>query len=277
LKGCSDEDGEELKEAYKFLYVKLLKLRETRQQHVQQLNGLKIERSTMLIKIVDLEVKLLEVQLQIERLTDEKLTHMLSVQKSPTNKPGLRYVAYTSDITYISKTVFVKPTVPELPLACVDKGKVVISGDVPTEPTQKRPTMRGPPICHHYGLSDHIRLKCPLLKAQRLKVKKKPPSQATSDTKPPAWHQAPQHQRRQQQFVPANHNGKPKKNKSRHYKKKPQKLESDKSYEGLPILMRSLLRWMNNQMKACQQPPWVRQVWVRKDEVIHPFKGRGLT
>jgi hypothetical protein len=33
----------------------------------------------MLMKIADLEEKLLEAQLQIERLTDEKLTHMLSV------------------------------------------------------------------------------------------------------------------------------------------------------------------------------------------------------
>jgi predicted RNA-binding protein with RPS1 domain len=53
-----------------------LKLRETRQQYVQELNNLKTERSTMLIKIIDLDKKLLEVQLQIERLTNKKLTHM---------------------------------------------------------------------------------------------------------------------------------------------------------------------------------------------------------
>jgi len=38
-------------------------LRETRQQYVQELNSLKTERSTMLIKIQDLEEKLLEIQL----------------------------------------------------------------------------------------------------------------------------------------------------------------------------------------------------------------------
>jgi hypothetical protein len=43
----SDQDEEELKEAYKILYVKFLKLRETRQQHLQELNGLKIEISTV--------------------------------------------------------------------------------------------------------------------------------------------------------------------------------------------------------------------------------------
>jgi len=62
----------------------------------------------MLIKITDLEEKLLETELRKERLTDEKLTHMLSVQKSPTNKTGIGYVASTS------KTAFVKPTVPSL-------------------------------------------------------------------------------------------------------------------------------------------------------------------
>jgi len=49
--------------------IKFLKLRETRQQHMQELNSLKTERSMMLIKITDLEEKLLEPQLQIERLT----------------------------------------------------------------------------------------------------------------------------------------------------------------------------------------------------------------
>jgi hypothetical protein len=55
---------------------------------------------------------------------------MLSVQKSPTDKTGLRYVASTSDIPFTSKTVFVKSTIPQPPPACMDKGKVVIGGDV---------------------------------------------------------------------------------------------------------------------------------------------------
>jgi hypothetical protein len=39
----SNENREELKEAYKILYVKFLKLRETYQQQVQELNSLRIE------------------------------------------------------------------------------------------------------------------------------------------------------------------------------------------------------------------------------------------
>jgi hypothetical protein len=36
-------------------------------------------------------------------------------------------------------------------------------------------------------------------------------------------------------FVPANQNGKPKANKSRHFMKKPQKIEDDQLYRELPI------------------------------------------
>jgi hypothetical protein len=42
----------------------------------------------LLCKIQELEEKLLETQLQLERVTNEKLTHMLSIQKNPTDKIG---------------------------------------------------------------------------------------------------------------------------------------------------------------------------------------------
>jgi hypothetical protein len=62
--------------------------------------------------------------------------------------------------------IFYQSTVPEPPLTCVDKGKVVIGGDVlaVAMATQKPPTIRRPPICHHYSLSGHIQPKCSLLK-----------------------------------------------------------------------------------------------------------------
>jgi hypothetical protein len=55
----------------------------------------------------------------LERVTDEKLTHMLS----------LWYVTSIFNIPSTSKTVFVKPIVFEPPPACVDKGKAVIGGE----------------------------------------------------------------------------------------------------------------------------------------------------
>jgi len=58
----------------------------------------------MLIKINDLEERLLETELQLERFSDEKLIHMLS------NKTGLGYVPPpTSDTPSTSQTIFMKP------------------------------------------------------------------------------------------------------------------------------------------------------------------------
>jgi len=78
-------------------------------------------------------------QLQLERVTDEKLTHMLSIQKSPIDKTRLRYVVPPSDIPSTSRSVFVKATLPEPPLTIVDKGKDVIGGDISV--TQHPPTI----------------------------------------------------------------------------------------------------------------------------------------
>jgi hypothetical protein len=90
----------------------------------------------LLRKILELEEKLLETQLQLERAIDEKLTYMLSIQKSPTDKTGLRYVAPPSDIPSTSRIVFVKPAVPEPPPTVEDKGNDKINGDVSGTQTQ---------------------------------------------------------------------------------------------------------------------------------------------
>jgi hypothetical protein len=126
----SDEDGEEFKEACKILYVEFEKLRETRKQHIHELNSLQTEKSLLLLKIQDLAEKLLETQLQLERVTDKKLTHMLSIQKRPSDKTGLRYVASSSNIPSTSMAVFVKPTVPEPPTTVRDKRKEVVDENI---------------------------------------------------------------------------------------------------------------------------------------------------
>jgi hypothetical protein len=222
------DNGEELNEAYKTLYIEYEKLREGRKQHLYDLNSLQTQKSSLLLRIQELEEKLLETQLQLERVTDEKLTRMLSIQKSPTDKTGLRYVAPFSDAPSTSKTVFVKPTVLEPPPTAENKGKDKVNDDVPG--TQKPHSIRRPSICHHCGLSGHVRPQCSLLKAQ--KARKEVPRQANYGTRPAAqfqtpwyqaryyeapryqapWSHAPryqasQHQRPQQQFVLANHSG----------------------------------------------------------------------
>jgi hypothetical protein len=141
------------------------KLREGRKQNIDGLNSLQTEKSLLLRKIQELEEKLLETQLQLERVTNEKSTHMLSIQKSPTDKTGLGYVAPPSDTPSTSRTVFVKPAVPETPPTIEDKRKDKINGDVPS--TQKPPSIIKSNICHHCGLSGHVRPSAPFLEHKK--------------------------------------------------------------------------------------------------------------
>jgi hypothetical protein len=134
--------------------------------------------------------------------------------------------------------------------------------------TKKHSNKRSLPTYHHYDITGHIRSKCPQL--QKLKVQRKLPTGAISGTLPPMALQAPRHQ---QQFVLAYQSGKSKKNKSRRYKRKPQKPISYHDYEGFLSLIQGMLRRMDNMGKTCKLPPQVKQVWVRKDETIHPLRG----
>jgi hypothetical protein len=54
------DNGEELKEAYKTLYIEYEKLREGCKQHLYNLNSLQTEKSSLLLRIQELEEKLLE-------------------------------------------------------------------------------------------------------------------------------------------------------------------------------------------------------------------------
>jgi hypothetical protein len=272
----------ELKEAYKTLYLEYEKLREGRKQHLYDLNTLQIEKSSLLLRVQELEEKLLETQLQLERVTDKKLTCMLSIQKSPTDKTGLGYVASSFDAPSSSKTVFVKPTVSESHPTVEDKGKDKVNNDVPG--TQEPHSIRRPHICHHCGLSRHVRPQCSLLKAQKAKAKKEVPKQAHYGTRPAAqhqtpWHQAPyqapwrqapwshapwfqasQHQWPQQRFEPAKH------------LRRPQKVEADQHHNEPPIWMQNMMEWM---MTSYQQPSTGRQAWIKKDR--HPMRGNRRT
>jgi hypothetical protein len=96
---------------------------------------------------------------------------MLSIQKSPTDKTGLGYVAPPSDTPYTSRTVFVKPAVPEPPPTVEDKGKDKLNGDITG--TQKPPSIRKSPICHHCGLSGMFDPSAPYSKPRKQKSRKK--------------------------------------------------------------------------------------------------------
>jgi hypothetical protein len=156
--------------AYQLQYVEFLKLRDKYKQQVLELNSLRTEKTSMLIKINDLEDRLLETQLQLERVSDKKPTHMLSIQKCPTDKIGLGYVPPSIyDTPSTSKTNFVKPVIPESPPSRVDKGKAVMEGEFPIipQPPAKFPIRRKPLTCHHCGKPGHIRPNCPHWQVQR--------------------------------------------------------------------------------------------------------------
>jgi hypothetical protein len=118
---------------------------------------------------------------------------MLSIQKSPTDKTSLGYVAPFSDAPSTSKTVFVKPSVQEPPPTTEDKGMDKLNDDVPG--TQKRHSIRRAPICHHCGLSGHVHPQCSLLEAQKAKAKKEVLQQVSGSRSAAqhqnTWHQAP--------------------------------------------------------------------------------------
>jgi hypothetical protein len=137
---------------------------------------------------------------------------------------------------------------------------------------KKHSNKRSLPTCHYCGITGHIRSKCPQL--QKLKVQRKLPTRATSGTLPPTALQASRHQ---QQFVPAYQSGKSNKNKPRRYNRKPQKPNGSHGYEGLLSLIQGMLWSMANMDMTRKLFPRVKQVWVKKDETIHPMRGNERT
>jgi len=73
--------------------------------------------------------------LQLERVSNDKLIHLLFIQKCPTEKTGLGYVPpSTSNTPSTSQTIFVKPVIPVSPPSSVGKGKTIMEGEVPVIP-----------------------------------------------------------------------------------------------------------------------------------------------
>jgi hypothetical protein len=73
-----DHSDEKLKEEYCVLYMELMKLRKCNQKKLMKLDTMKTGRDTLLQKITDLEDKLMDAQLQLEKFLDNKLAQMLT-------------------------------------------------------------------------------------------------------------------------------------------------------------------------------------------------------
>jgi hypothetical protein len=110
------------------------------------------------------------------------------------------------------------------------KGNIVCKtvNHISAEKVKQHSNKRRLPICHHCGITGHIRPKCPQLQAQKKKAQRRLPTKTTLGTLPLAGHQVPWHQRSVL------------KNTSRHYKKKPQKLDVNHAYEGLLSLLQGI-------------------------------------
>jgi len=125
------------------------------------MNTMKTERDTLLQKITDLEDKLMDAQLQLEKFSDNKIAQMLTGQKCSSDKTGLGYVATdSSNIASTSRTVFVKSSGSKLQN---DKSKAIMiscENDNTTPAKSKHSKERSLPTCHHCGMVGHIRPNC---------------------------------------------------------------------------------------------------------------------
>jgi hypothetical protein len=81
------------------LYIKFMKLREVNQQNFQRLALYETERSRHIEGINSLKNELVESQLQLEKISDNKLIHLLTGQKHSYDKFGLGF--YKTNVSNI--------------------------------------------------------------------------------------------------------------------------------------------------------------------------------
>jgi len=131
------------------------------------------------------------------------------------------------------------------------KGNIVCknANNISAEKVKQHSNKRSLSTCHLCGITSHIRPKCSQLQARNKKAQRKLPTKTTSSTLPSMGHQVPWHQQQQKRSVP--------KNTSRHYKKKPQKPDSNHAYEGLLSLLQVMLRRMDSMSNTRSHLPRV--------------------
>jgi hypothetical protein len=187
--------------------MELMKLRESNQKKLIKLNTMKTESDTLLQKISDLEDKLMDAQLQLEKFSDNKIAQMLTGQKCLFDKTGLGYVATDSpNIAYTSRIVFFKPSGSE---PQNDKGKAIVvscENNNTTPAKSKHSTERSLPTCHHCGIVEHIRPNCGKLKLPRTWNKKNAPKKEKDVEEHSKTKYVPPHRRQFiQKFIPIFH------------------------------------------------------------------------
>ena len=147
----------------------------------QTIGELRFENNFLAEKTKKPEVELVQVRAQLERTSSVKLDDMLSIQKSASDRLGLRYGLSTSNTASSSSTVFVPPIInvkienntikTELASDNLDKGKSILGASPKLEkkdiknPKAKKANsqkkkQKKQHLCHHCGAADHTRPNC---------------------------------------------------------------------------------------------------------------------
>ena len=76
----------------------------------QTIRALRFENNLLVEGTKKLEAELFQVRAQLERTSSAKLNEMLNLQKSVSDKTGLRYeLSNSSHVAFSSKTIFFLP------------------------------------------------------------------------------------------------------------------------------------------------------------------------
>ena len=158
-----------LQEAYDKLCSEFIKSEKTFHLCRKELNEVKTEKADLLVKldettrlietliventsleekVKNLEGELSQARTQIESMSSAKLDEVLSAQKPSSNKTGLGYVVSSgpsSSTAFGSRTVFVPQS---------EKGD---KGMKPKTDLSNFKSFVRPHVCHHCGISRHIR------------------------------------------------------------------------------------------------------------------------
>jgi hypothetical protein len=207
-------------------------------------NSLKSENHMLIAKNKSLQNDLIETRNHLSTFSSEKLNQMLHAQKRSSDKSGLGFdetVSCSSNRAPTSKIMFVKPVKVE---ESSGEGKPAVS-----------PTRQGK------------------------KGKKNSFVPNASVPKPKVAH--PLRKLPSQRFVPTCHHcGKvghirPLYFNLKPYMQKNKNSISRKDCEGLVMMMKGVLSRLDQFENVHKPRPKITQVWVRKDDIIHPLRGNG--
>ena len=147
----------------------------------QTIGALRFENNFLAEKTKKLKAELVQVRAQPERTSSAKLDDMLSIQKSASDRTGLRYGLSSSNIVSSSTIVFIPPAnnvkienneiKTKLASKNLDKGKFILGAppkfekkDVKNLKAKKtnsqKPKQKKQHLCHHCGIAGHTRPNC---------------------------------------------------------------------------------------------------------------------